>query len=296
MRINIASGTIPYPMTILKGYLRLAGLSSIDAENIVKDISEVKLSERTEKGLFLECESLVQERHKDSYDSFCIASKYNSLLREGRLPHLVLVLLGASATGKSILAMNLIQTLAASRIISTDSIRQILRSQTTEREQPELFCHTFQAHKYGQLGPDSLPVSVRGYLAQISLIKPSVLESVQRILDEGVSAIIEGVHLIPDSVRSLRSGIIEVVIHPDRDTHFSMFVNKSKGSGLKTVSSDENLRSKEFDMTREIQDYLLKRAQKFEIPIVQLENYLDAENQINRIILDSIKDLVETCH
>ena len=48
-------------------------------------------------------------------------------------------------------------------------------------------------------------------------------------------------------------------------------------------------------MTREIQDYLVEKAQKNDVPIIPLHDYLDAENQINRVIFDCVKELVEKC-
>jgi 2-phosphoglycerate kinase len=294
MRIQYDDVAIPYPVSILRGYLRLLGLSRIDSLRIVESvISSDTVIFPSEEKILEECNNILIRDHPKFSDSFNVILEYNRQLRKGKLPHILLAISGASATGKSMLAINMIHTLAATRVVSTDSIRQILRTQTNESNSPELFCHTYQVHHYKQVGSVDLPLSVRGYLAQMEAISPALRSTVLRLVDEGVSSIIEGVHIIPGTLRDLESSIIEILIHPDDETHWGMFLSKSHGSGLKTVSADKVERRKEYEATREIQDFLRVQAKKNTIPIICLESYENAEEEINRVIFDHIARLVK---
>ncbi len=295
MRINIAGGTIPYPMSIMMGYLRISGVSRLDACSIIDVISsQTRFSNPSEESMLIECRRLLEQHTPDFADPFLKVIKYNWLLRHKRLPHIILVIEGASATGKSMLALNLIPTIAATRVVTTDSIRQILRTQSNKADVPELFCHTYQAHKYKQIGLENLPPSIRGYFAQVELLTPSIQNTIQRVIKEGVAAVIEGVHIIPGSLRDLSQSIIEVLVHPDDSTHWGMFMNKAEGSGLKTVSANLDSRQLEYSATREIQDYFENEAKINDIPIVNLESYEETENKINGIIFEHLSNLVES--
>jgi 2-phosphoglycerate kinase len=294
MRINIEGGTIPYPLTILKGYLRIAGVTRIDSEKILDIVSsQIRITNPSEQSILNECKSLLEHSVPHCVEDFEIISRYNWFLRKDKLPHIILVLEGASATGKSMLAMNMIPTLAATRFVTTDSIRQILRTSEDPEKKPELFCHTYQAYKYKQIGPTKLTPPVRGYLAQTGMIFPTVAETTKRLFKEGVSAVIEGVHIVPGSLMKLSDCIIEILIHPDNDTHWNMFKNKAEGSGLKTVSDNLDSRHDEYTATREIQDYLENQAKENEVPIVELESYEETEDNIDRVIFDHISELVD---
>ena len=294
MRINIEGGTIPYPLSILKGYLRIAGVSRIDSERLIEIISsQIRRSDASEQSILNECKSLLEKSAPQFTEKFDIMSKYNWFLRKDKLPHIILVIEGASATGKSMVAMNMIPTLAATRFVTTDSIRQILRSREDPQKAPELFCHTYQAHMHKQSGPSGLAPSVRGYIAQTEIIVPTITETTQRLIKEGVSAVIEGVHIIPGSLTGLSDCIIEVLIHPDDATHWGMFKNKAEGSGLKTVSDDVESRRNEYSATREIQNYFELEAKNSGVPIVKLESYEEAEDMINGIVFNHTKKLVE---
>ena len=125
----------------------------------------------------------VPETFLADYD---LLTKYEALRRTSKaIPPLILVFEGASATGKSMLALDFIVYLSITRIISTDTVRQVLRGIHSKEDHPELHCHTYQAHKYRQVGPEELNPMIRGYLAQCELIEPVIRDAVDRLAQEG---------------------------------------------------------------------------------------------------------------
>ncbi len=300
MRIRNEDGIIPYPLAILRGRLRLAGCSAVVASVILHNVAQnllpaegYPLEEDLIRKVRLDLRNFDDRRGLRTY-RFDVLTEYESLRRSNPdIQPVVLVIEGASATGKSMVALEMMSILGVTRFVSTDSVRQILRASSSEQDHPELFCHTYQAHEHRQSGPEDFSEVVRGFFAQYELLEPSLRETTRRIIDEGAEAIIEGVHLIPGVFGELSESIIELVLNPDSDTHRAMFTSKNSGTGLRSVSDKHEVRLREFEATREIQDYLVIRAQENSVPVVDLVEYEKAIQTICILVFNRIKELVE---
>ena len=292
MRVRIGDHVIPFPIGLLRGRLRLAGLDYELCDRILhRFVDDANMYPYSEILQYLE--KSVAEIDNSIVHNLRTIRRYEEQRREHReTPAIILVLEGASATGKSLLAMPMIEKLGVTRTIGTDSIRQIVRSLTDPAEHPELFCHTYQAYKYRTAGRSDLSKIVRGYLAQVELLSPYLVRSIQLIIDEGTDAIIEGVHIVPGSLVKLGAGVLEVLIHPTCEDHRVMFQSKSSAASLRSVSSKEEVRDVEFRATREIQDYLYSQARENEVAIIQFHDYESAERDLDELVLKKMKELV----
>ena len=67
-----------------------------------------------------------------------------SLLMQSKM-NVIVLLAGTSGTGKSTLASLLGTRLGISTVLSTDSIRHVMRNFLKESENPILFCSTYEA-------------------------------------------------------------------------------------------------------------------------------------------------------
>ncbi|MHA1908923.1 MAG: hypothetical protein ACW98Y_16595 [Candidatus Thorarchaeota archaeon] len=279
--------SIPYPFVLLRGRLRLIGLSYHSIERIAVQLSRLKLTENSINDALSTEDSIYSER-------YILLNQYDEARRrENPIDPLVLVLEGASATGKSMLALTMINNIGASRIISTDTVRQVLRSIHSPTTHPDLYCHTYQAHKERQVGSESLDPVVRGYLAQCEHINPVIVKIAQRILREGAEAVFEGVHVIPGSLSNISESIIEVMINPSSELHRNMFLTKHSLAGLKSVSSDEERRVSEFEATRKIQDFMLECALQSKVNVLELQKYDQLEWEINELVIETIRFLID---
>jgi 2-phosphoglycerate kinase len=61
--------------------------------------------------------------------------------------NVIVLLAGTSGTGKSTLASLLGTRLGISTVLSTDSIRHVMRNFLVEKKNPVLFCSTYEAGK-----------------------------------------------------------------------------------------------------------------------------------------------------
>ena len=280
--------TVPYPLVILRGRLRLIGLSYQRIESIIAQVIDQGTIDSRELVDVLGSEDSTIIRQ------FELLAKYDDARRNSEpIDPIVLVLEGASATGKSMLALTMICNLGATRIISTDTVRQVLRGVYSPQTHPELYCHTYQAYKERQSGPETLSPMVRGYIAQCEHISPVVGKITERIVQEGAEAVVEGVHVIPGSLSHVSQSVVEVLINPNPELHKNMFLSKYSMAGLKSVSSDDARRTMEFENTRKIQNFMLDNAGKSGIKVIELLDYEQAERETCNLIIETIKTILD---
>ena len=296
MRLRFRGAEVPFPLSVIKGRLRLSGLPDKQVSDVMQYVvSRLNSTANPTEEILLNLVRNSLESSNDSIrDNFETLTKYEEMRGEyHEMPSIVLVLEGASANGKSIIALELVHDLVATRFISSDTVRQVLRSTLNEEEYPELYCHTYQAHLHRQTGPEDLDPIVRGYLAQCDIITPQITNMTERILSEGASGVVEGVHIIPGALQKLSPGVIEVLINPKDETHKTMFLNKHNAGKLRTVSEDIETREREYEGTRAIQRYMMKLSQDANLSIVEMNNFDEATIDISRIIVETIGKLVE---
>ncbi|MHA1575852.1 MAG: hypothetical protein ACTSU3_00685 [Candidatus Thorarchaeota archaeon] len=293
MRVRIQDQEIPFPLTTIRGRLRLSGLGDVAISKILSDIKKNQSTSQkipTESDLTKFVEDALHSESPLILKSYETLNTYEHLRSvSDEIPPIILALEGASATGKSMLAIELVNDLAATRFISTDTVRQVLRGIYSKKDHPELYCHTYQAFKHKQSGSRSLDSVVRGYIAQCELANPYVIEIVKRIHAEGATAVIEGVHLQPGLITNLTKGTLEILINPSEQTHKAMFTSKYVAGKLKSVSKDPITREEEFQSTRKIQDYMHVEAKKHDLSIIELESYEDARSVISKLIINKIE-------
>jgi 2-phosphoglycerate kinase len=282
-------------MVILKGRLKLSGLSDIDADKIIERIFTEFSAQQIveEKSILSSVRDELSSLHPQVIDAYEILTQYEELRRlSADTPPIILILEGASSTGKSMIALEMIYNLGVTRILSTDTIRQVLRSIENQKEHPELFCHTYQAHIHKQLGEESLDPIIRGFLAQLEHIEPFVKKGVGKFMNEGTDALVEGVHIIPGTLDGLGKGIIEVLVNPDTKTHEEMFVSKYRSGKLRTVSKDEKIRTAEFQAAKMIQEYMIEQAKNKKTNIIRFNNYESAVSIISDIVVKKVEELI----
>ena len=293
MRLRLRDEVVPYPLFTIKGRLRLSGLDD-QAISEIMHYSVVQDS-KTEEELFIHVRESLESFKPDIPTNFETLTKYEQYRgKSSELPAIVVVLEGASATGKSLIALELMRDLTATRFISTDSVRQVLRGVMSEEKHPEIFCHTYQAHTHRQIGPADLDPVLRGFLAQCEIITPHIETMIENIIAEGTIAVVEGVHILPGSLQGFSPSAIEFLINPDAVTHKAMFAGKYEMGKLRTVSEDITVRAKEFEATRAIQEYMLEEAEKATVPVIALTDYDDALISISTHIVSVVRNLLSS--
>lgn len=187
----------------------------------------------------------------------------------------VIVLLGgASGTGKSTLSSLLASRLGISSLLSTDSIRHILRNILNKDENQVLFCSTYEAGNF----IDSTSLShkeacIKGYLEQCNKVYEyldNLIESYHRC---GISIVIEGVHLHVGIMKRLmmkyNSCIPFTIMIKNKQKHMERFAVRSK---YMTLDPKLNKYTASFPNIREIQKRFAEKSEKHGIPMIETSN------------------------
>lgn len=123
-----------------------------------------------------------------------VADRYRAWRRAKRTGRPVFIALGgAPGIGKSTLATRLAVRLGITRIVTTDTIREVLRSVIPQTVLPELHVSTYEADDGTDGEARLLPVFER----QASAVGAATAAVIRRLAAERRSAIVEGVHILP---------------------------------------------------------------------------------------------------
>jgi 2-phosphoglycerate kinase len=185
---------------------------------------------------------------------------------------LVLLIGGATGTGKSTLATELAYRLGISRITSTDAVRQVMRAFFEAALMPALHYSSFEAGEGLRMpmpDPDQGDRALFGFLQQAVLVAVGAAAVVDRAIVEGLSTVVEGVHLVPGLVspeQRPEATVVEVMLAiEDEEAHQSHFVGRDQVAGG-ARALERYLRN--FGEIRRIQDYRVARAERMGTPIV----------------------------
>ena len=189
---------------------------------------------------------------------------------------LVILVGGATGTGKSTVATEMAYKLGIPRLTSTDSIRQTLRAFFSPEFMPTIHHSSFAA---GDAVPDEDDPLVAGFLEQSRTVLVGVQASIDRALQEGWSIIVEGVHLVPGFLPvEVGSAVVcpFVLSIEDEDEHARHFFARSEGRERPPAGYLERLGD-----IRRLQTFIVGRAESEGVPVV--EN-VDAERTAAEMI------------
>ena len=101
----------------------------------------------------------------------------------------LLILAGATGVGKSTAAREIAAASGFSRILSTDAIREIMRTCIDVDEDPALHRSSFSRGENGE--------PVIDWQRTCESVEPGITATIERARREGIDLLIEGVHIVP---------------------------------------------------------------------------------------------------
>jgi 2-phosphoglycerate kinase len=201
---------------------------------------------------------------------------------------LVLLLGGSTGSGKSSLATEVAHRLDVTRILSTDSVRHVMRAMISERLLPSIHRSSFEAWRdpaaLGMPGVDPTLAAFRDQVRHVAVAVEAVLE---RSVQEHLSMILEGVHLVPGLFERFaadpRLQFLHLVVYvQDEAEHQARFLERGRGArerpGKRYLDN--------FAAIRGIQTHLVQRARDTGLPLVENRDFDAAVHRVLGLVLD----------
>jgi 2-phosphoglycerate kinase len=202
----------------------------------------------------------------------------------------ILMLGGAAGVGKTSLALEVAHRLGIGRVLSSDSVRQIMRIMLSPELAPAIHASSYDAYKVlpeEDLGED--PV-IEGFRAQAATVSVGIRASMDRAVAENASTVLDGVAIVPgmidlESYEELADVIYLVVGTLDREAFANRFVSRASGQSHRAAHRYlQNL-----DSILRIQNHFLDSAERHGIPIVDNESFDRAVLQIIRHVTEKLR-------
>lgn len=290
--VRRGSSAVPFSRGILARSLLNLGLDATRAY----DIATLLHAELAAEGMTLVTtqhlarivgERLAQHAGAD------LAARYERmrLFKRSERP-LVLLIGGSTGSGKSSLATEVAHRLDVTRILSTDSVRHVMRAMISERLLPSLHRSSFEAWRETNASPPrSTDPTIAAFLEQVQHVSVAVAAVLERAVQENLSMMLEGVHLVPGLYQRFaadpRLQFLHLVVYVDDETeHRARFIERARGArdrpGKRYLEN--------FPAIRSIQSHLVERARAEGLPLVENRDFDAAVHRVLGHVLDGVGD------
>ncbi len=265
-----ASTSEPFSKAILAQSLLAASIEPSDAHEVAARIEQrLRLEGRTQ----IHRGDLRQVAHGELEDTYGArtAGRYD-VWREFQEPERpVIILLGGTAgVGKTTIALEVARRLGISRVLSTDAIRQVMRTMLSSDLMPALHASSFDAHREVPNVAGGEDAVVEGFVAQASAVAVGARAIIDRAVEENASLVLDGVALVP--------GLIDLSAYEGHAHVFFQVAARFDPGAMRAQFAARAEREKHrrprryidgLDEILVIQDYLLEQADREDVPIIE---------------------------
>ena len=280
---------VPFSKGVLSRSLSAAGLDPSEAYSTALRIQEELLAQKRktlsrQKLRRIVYPHLLEEHGREAAERYLVWR----FARISRQP-VVLLFGGSSGAGKTSVGSEIAHLLGIDRVVTTDSIREIMRMMFSRDLLPTLHYSSFEAWKGwpGEMSPESV---IGAFVEQCNRVNVGVTALVDRAAEEGHNLVIEGVHLVPgllnyERLQSRAHCVHVVLANLDPEAYVGRFPGRaSRQQKRKAGRYIENM-----DAILQIQDYFLEMADDHEVPAVENDDLDRCVSQLIEIITTDLR-------
>lgn len=270
----------PFSKGILAGSLMKSGLDVNKAYQMAEDIRQKIEASNTEEITEETLTAMTYQRLLDAgYTG--VASYYQMWHSVREQKRSIIVLLGGVAgIGKSTVAFEISHRLGIHAIIGTDIVREVMRKILSKDLLPPLHTSSFTAWKAIHSPSSYLSSVIYAFELQVSHVSVGVNAIIQRAFTEGISLVMEGVHLVPGFIDPQDGSLFHFVLTlSDEEDHINRFHARAKDSKRPPEHYINDI-----DRIRQVQEHIVGRARKERVPVLENTTLEETVTQIlNRI-------------
>jgi 2-phosphoglycerate kinase len=254
---------LPYSKGLMARALMAAGVTADRAYELALRVQD-DLTLRGEQAVEIDrLEELAHEVLGENEGAQAVRRlRRHDSLRDLDLPIIVLIG-GATGTGKSTVATEVAYRLGITRVTSTDFVRQTMRAFLSREFMPSIHYSSFEVP-----GESGLGGVVEGFVEQTRNVLIGVRALIERALQEGWSLVLEGVHLVPGMLPPVEGAMVVhcVLAIEEEQLHESHFwVRDASSDGLRPVQKYLD----SLGDIRVVQDFILDQARSSAVPVVE---------------------------
>ena len=276
----------PFSKGIMSRSLNVADIGIERAHDIASDIETNLIKNNITEISSTELADVVLN-HLNSVDPK-IAKKYKNWrsLRTSKKP-LIILIGGASGVGTSSMAFELANRLRLKNLISTDMIREVMRKIVSKELSPVIHKSSFDAYESIRTPSIRIDSVIEGYISHVDVVNVGIEAIIERSVKEGISTIIEGVHIVPGFIKEEliedNNIIMFTLTVDDEEAHKQRFYSRCRQPWVKR-SLERYMEN--FGTIRKTQNFLIKQAEIHNTPVINNED-------INETIDIMIEDILE---
>jgi len=279
-------GEEPYSKGLMARALMRVGVSAVRAYEIARRL-EQDLFDRKNDTLDLDrVQDIAVEVLGDGEGEKAAGRlrRYRNL-EELDLPIIILIG-GATGTGKSTVATEVAYRLGITRVTSTDFVRQTLRAFFSPEFMPSIHYSSFEAGSaLRSAEEEEVDPLLHGFLDQTRNVLVGVNAAIERSLAEGWSTVLEGVHLVPGMLPAPIADalVVQCVLAIDsEEAHAGHFwIRDLASDGVRPLDRYiEHLSD-----IRYLQDYIVERADKEGVPVIKNRDREGATSAVMELVL-----------
>jgi 2-phosphoglycerate kinase len=279
---------MPFSKGILSQSLLAAAIDPNDAFDVARDIERDLLT----RGLLeidrrelrsLAFEALTRSAGTQTAERYLVWRKFQNPDRP-----VIILLGGAAGVGKTSLALEVAHRLGIGRMLSTDSIRQIMRLMLSQELLPSIHGSSYDAHKLAPTQGEGAAAVIEGFRAQTAAVSVGLRASMDRAIAENANIVIDGVSIVPgmidlEAYEEIADVIFLVVATLDEESFANRFARRATHQKIRAPHRYiENLPA-----ILQIQDHFLELAERHGVPIVDNVSF-------DRSVLLIIRHVTET--
>jgi 2-phosphoglycerate kinase len=277
----------PFSKGILSQSLLAAAIDPNDAFDVAREIERDLITKGVREIHRRELRSLAYTALTRRIDArtaerYLVWRKYQDPERP-----VIILLGGAAGVGKTSLALEVAHRLGIGRMLSTDSIRQIMRLMLSQELVPAIHSSSYDAHKLLPSESQDPDAVINGFRAQTATVSVGIRASMDRAVAENASLVMDGVSIVPgmidlDAYAEVADVIFLVVATLDHEAFGDRF--SARAAEAKRRTSHRYLEN--LDAIFEIQDHFIELADRFEVPIVDNSSFDASVRLIIRHVAD----------